>query len=89
MQVSNMSIAAPYRRMGIDIIRSPGRIYAFQHLVLCEKTLIESRIVSKIPSESTNRNSPIPKSCHLKSVSARWKRRKNASAVSFFGYFLN
>ena len=25
-QVSNMSIAAPYRRMGIDIIRSPGRI---------------------------------------------------------------
>ena len=24
--VSNMSIAAPYRRMGVDIIRSPGRM---------------------------------------------------------------
>ncbi|MEX9938509.1 hypothetical protein AB7W72_23925, partial [Providencia rettgeri] len=38
--------------------------------------------------ESTNRNSPIPKSCHLKSVSAPSSGGENASAVSFFACFL-
>ncbi|PYZ48941.1 hypothetical protein DNK66_07155 [Klebsiella aerogenes] len=89
MQVSNMSIAAPYRRMGIDIIRSPGRIYSFQHLVFRKKSIVESRIVSKIPRESIKRNSPIPNRCHLKSVSAPSRRCRNAISVSFIAHFLN
>ena len=48
MQVSNISMAAPYRRMGFDIIRSPGRIYAFQHLVFHKKTIAESLIVGEL-----------------------------------------
>ncbi|ASV22822.1 hypothetical protein B8P98_00980 [Klebsiella quasivariicola] len=89
MQVSNISIAAPYRRMGFDIIRSPGRIYAFQHLVFHKKTIAESLIVSKIRNESINRNSPIPNWCHLKSVSAPQRECENASSVSFLAYFLS
>lgn len=89
MQVSNISMAAPYRRMGFDIIRSPGRIYAFQHLVFHKKTIAESLIVSKIRTEGINRNSPIPNCCHLKSVSAAHRQRENASFVSFLAYFLS
>ncbi|RRF81461.1 hypothetical protein EAN95_24335 [Klebsiella quasipneumoniae] len=82
-------MAAPYRRMGFDIIRSPGRIYAFQHLVFHKKTIAESLIVSKIRTEGINRNSPIPNCCHLKSVSAPHRQRENASFVSFLAYFLS
>ena len=63
--VSNMSIAAPYRRMGVDIIRSPVG-YKHSNTLFFHK--FESGISNhiKIDFKSTYRNSPIPKLCHLK-----------------------
>ncbi|ASE82640.1 hypothetical protein CEP66_08320 [Citrobacter koseri] len=50
--------------MGVNIIRSPGRIYTFQRLIFFKKMRDESQIISKITVKSTPRNSPIPKPCH-------------------------
>ncbi|THE39106.1 hypothetical protein DJ535_10775 [Citrobacter murliniae] len=66
--MSNMRIIAPYRRMGVNIIRSPGRIYTFQHLIFFTKMRDESQIISKIAVKSTQRNSPILKLCHALAV---------------------
>lgn len=88
MQVSNISMAAPYRRMGFDIIRSPVG-YMHSNTLFFTKTIAESLIVSKIRTEGINRNSPIPNCCHLKSVSAAHRQRENASFVSFLAYFLS
>ncbi|RFU91986.1 hypothetical protein DZA29_09615 [Citrobacter gillenii] len=66
--VSNIRIMAPYRRMGVNIIRSPGRIYTFQHLIFFIKMRDESQIIAKIAVKSTQRNSPIPKLCHALTV---------------------
>ncbi|AUT98499.1 hypothetical protein C3454_16495 [Citrobacter europaeus] len=66
--MSNIRIIAPYRRMGVNIIRSPGRIYTFQHLIFFTKMRDESQIISKIAVKSTQRNSPILKLCHALTV---------------------
>ncbi|POT55834.1 hypothetical protein C3432_21365 [Citrobacter amalonaticus] len=51
--------------MGVNIIRSPGRIYTFQHLIFFTILRFESQIIAKIAVKSTPGNSTNPKLCHV------------------------
>ncbi|OPW90381.1 hypothetical protein BZK41_22745 [Citrobacter sp. A316] len=62
--------------MGVNIIRSPGRIYTFQHLIFFTKMRDESQIISKIAVKSTQRNSPILKPCHALTVQGAINSKK-------------
>ncbi|ECG1249251.1 hypothetical protein DLR11_00585 [Salmonella enterica subsp. salamae] len=66
--VSNIRIIAPYRRMGVNIIRSPGRIDTFQHLLFFTNLRYEPQILAKIGLKSTSGNSLNPKLCHALTI---------------------
>ncbi|APX26716.1 hypothetical protein BFF41_01300 [Salmonella enterica subsp. enterica serovar Senftenberg] len=66
--VSNIRIIAPYRRMGVNIIRSPGRIDTFQHLLFFTKLRFEPQILAKIGLKSTSGNSLNPKLCQVLTI---------------------
>ncbi|ESP72923.1 hypothetical protein K732_19202 [Salmonella enterica subsp. enterica serovar Saintpaul str. S-70] len=54
--------------MGVNIIRSPGRIDTFQHLLFFTKLRFEPQILAKIGLKSTSGNSLNPKLCQLLTI---------------------
>ncbi|ESE85805.1 hypothetical protein SEI61121_08539 [Salmonella enterica subsp. indica serovar 6,14,25:z10:1,(2),7 str. 1121] len=54
--------------MGVNIIRSPGRIDTFQHLLFFTKLRYEPQILAKIGLKSTSGNSLNPKLCYVLTI---------------------